>query len=101
VWAQLIKVQVKAGTDLTALTDLLKAAEQPESGLVRELVMHDQDNPDSVYVLAMFESEEKARERERDPRRAEGQQRVQAFLAGALAGPPEFVDLVVTTEWAP
>jgi len=49
----------------------------------------------------MFESEEKARERERDPRRAEGQQDVRAFLADALAAPPEFIDLIVATDWVP
>jgi hypothetical protein len=101
MWAQLIKVRVKPGTDLAALTDVLKAAEQPGSGLLREMFMHDQHDPDSVYVLAMFESEEKARERERDPRRAEGQREIQAFLADALAGPPEFVDLTVATDWVP
>jgi hypothetical protein len=101
VWAQLIKARVKPGTDLSAMTDVLMAAEQPDSGLVREMFMHDQNDPGSVYVLAMFESEEKARERERDPRRAAGQQDIQAFLADALAGPPEFIDLTVTTDWVP
>lgn len=101
MWAQLIKVRVKPGTDLSALTDVLKAAEQPGSGLLREMFMHDQNDPDSVYVLAMFESEEKARERERDPRRADSQQDVQAFLADVLVAPPEFVDLTVATDWVP
>jgi hypothetical protein len=101
VWAQLIKVRVKPGIDLSALTEVLKAAEQPGSGLLREMFMHDQNDPDSVYVLAVFESEEKARERERDPRRVQGQQDVQAFLANALAGPPEFIDLTVATDWVP
>lgn len=101
MWAQLIKAQVKPGTDLATLADVLKAAEQAGSGLRREMFMHDQNEPDTVYVLAMFESEEKARERERDPRRAAGQQAVQAFLGGVLAGPPEFIDLVVDTDWMP
>ena len=101
MWAQLIKAKVKPGTDLSALTDVLKAAEQPESGLLREMFMHDQDDPSSVYVLAIFESEEKAREREQDPRRAEGQQATQEFLGQVLAAPPEFINLTITTEWVP
>ena len=101
MWAQLIKAQVKPGTDLSTLADVLKAAEQPDSGLRREMFMHDQNDPDKVYVLAMFESEEKARERERDPRRADGQQAVQAFLGGVLAAPPEFIDMTVDTDWVP
>ncbi len=101
MWVQLIKAKVKPGTDLSALTDVLQAAEQPESGLLREIFMHDQKDPTSVYVLAIFENEEKAREREQDPRRTEGQQAIQAFLANALAAPPEFIDLSVTTDWVP
>ena len=101
MWAQLIKVQLKPGSDLSALADVLKAAEQPGSGLVRELFMHDQGDVDSAYVLAVFESEEKAREREQDPRRTEGQQAIQDMMAKVLAGPPEFTDLVVTADWVP
>lgn len=101
MWVQLIKAQVKPGTDLSALTDVLKAAEQPDSGLLREMFMHDQDDPTSIYVLAVFENEEKARVREQDPRRAEGQKAVQAFLSDALAAPPEFIGLSVTTDWVP
>ena len=80
MWAQLIKVQLKPGSDLSALADVLKAAEQPGSGLVRELFMHDENDLDSAYILAVFESEEKAREREQDPRRAEGQQAIQELM---------------------
>jgi hypothetical protein len=101
VWAQLIKVQLKPGSDLSALTDVLKAAEQPGSGLVRELFMHVENDPDSAYILAMFESEEKARDREQDPRRAEGQRAIQELMAKMLATPPEFTDLTVTADWAP
>ena len=101
MWAQLIKAKLKPGTDLAALAEVLKAAEQPNSGLLRELFMHDQNDPDTAYVLAMFESEDKAREREQDPRRAEGQRAIQAFMGDVLAAPPEFIDLVVTGDWVP
>jgi hypothetical protein len=43
----------------------------------------------------VFESEEKARAREQDPRRQEGLKPVQALMADLLEGPPEFVDLIV------
>jgi hypothetical protein len=64
MWAQLIKAQSEPGTDLSALADVLKAAEQPGSALLRELFMLDQSNPDLAYILAVFESEEQARARE-------------------------------------
>lgn len=101
MWAQLIKIQLKPGADLSALADVLKAAEQPGSGLLRELFMQEQNDPDSVCILSVFESEEKAREREKDPRRAEGQKAIQELMAKVLAAPPEFTDLTVTEDWVP
>ncbi|HZU12076.1 MAG TPA: hypothetical protein VFB58_04485 [Chloroflexota bacterium] len=62
------------------------------------LVMRDQRDPDAIYVLSVFESEEKARAPEQDPRRAEGLQKLNALMAEVLAGPPEFVDLEVLDE---
>jgi hypothetical protein len=47
----------------------------------------------------VFESEEKAREREQDPRRQEQLQTVRAMMEDIYAGPPEFVDLTVAEEW--
>jgi len=101
MWAQLIKVRLQPGADLTAMADLLKRYEQEDSGLVRELFMHEDGDPGSAYILALFESEEKAREREQDPRRSAGQQATQEVMAQALAGPPEFTDLTVVAEWIP
>ena len=75
MWAQLIKVRVQPGFDMTAMAEVLERFEQPGSGLLRELFMQDTKDADSAYVLALFESEEKARDREHDPRRAEGQRR--------------------------
>ena len=65
MWAQLIKVRLKPGKDLAVAAAQLKAAEQPGSGLVREIIMHDQKDPGQAYILAVFESEETARARER------------------------------------
>ena len=100
MWAQLIKVRLKPGKDLAVAAAQLRAAEQPDSGLVREMFMRDQKDPDQAYILAVFESEEKARAREQDPRRQEGLQAMQATMADILAGAPEFSDLTVTEEWA-
>jgi len=95
MWAQLITTTLKPGHegDLQNLVDQLRATEQKGSGLVRSMAMRDQKDPSRVYMLVVFESEEKARERENDPRRA-----ARATMAEIFAGPPEFVDLVVVDE---
>ena len=46
----------------------------------------------------MFDSEEKARAREQDPRRQQGLERIRAAMGGVLDGPPEFFDLNVLRE---
>ena len=97
MWAQLIKVPVKPGKDVAGLSQALRDAEQPGSGLVRRLTMRDQKDPHTLYTMIVVESEEKARARERDPRR-EGLQGLQARLADALEGPPEFIDLEIVDE---
>ena len=55
----------------------MRTFEQPESGLLRTTVMQDQKDPARVFVLVVFESEEKARARETDPLRQEGVQILQ------------------------
>ncbi len=100
MWAQLMKYQLQEGKDVAALNEQLRAAEQPDSGLLRTIVMRDQKDPSQAYTLVLFESEEKARAREQDPRRQEGLKVARALLAETLAGPPEFTDLIVTEEWA-
>lgn len=100
MWAQLMKVQSKPDRDaeLQALFEQLRAVEQPESGLVRTTVMRSQHDPEVVYVLVVFESEEKARAREQDPRRQEGMKAIQASMAQVMDGPPEFIDLDVMRD---
>jgi len=49
-------------------------------------------------MLVVFESEEKARARESDPRRAEGTKIVRQLMQDLFEGPPEFVDLIVESE---
>lgn len=102
MWAQLIKTRLKPGKEeeLERLYQQLQATEQPGSGLVRSTAMRDQKDPSSVYMMIVFESEEKARAREQDPRRQEGLQDVRATMAEIFEGPPEFVDLNVVEEIA-
>ncbi len=97
--AQLITMRLKPGTGTAGLDNQLRAAEQPGSGLVRTLVMHDRTDPSQVYALAVFESEDKARAREQDPRRQEQLRGARAMMAGIFDGPPQFTDLTVTDEW--
>jgi hypothetical protein len=99
MWAQLMSFRVQPGKDMVGLREQLQAVEQPDSGLLRTIVMQDQKDPDQFYTLVVFESEEKARAREGDPRREEGLQVFRAMLAERLAGPPEFSDLAVVEEW--
>ena len=99
MWAQLMSFRLKPGKNTAGLREQLQAVEQPDSGLLRTLIMQDQKDPDQFCTLVVFESEEKARARERDPRRQEGLQVLRAMLADRLAGPPEFTDLAVAEEW--
>ena len=100
MWAQLMKIRVKPETEqaLAGVFEQLQALEQPGSGLLRTMAMRDQSDPSQVYVLVVFESEEKARAREQDPRRLEGLKPAQAALAEILDGPREFVDLTVVQD---
>jgi quinol monooxygenase YgiN len=100
MWAQLITTRLKPGReeDLPRLVEQLRAVEQPGSGLLRSTAMRDQNDPSRVYMMVVFESEEKARARENDPRRQEGLQVARATMAEIFDGTPEFVDLTVVDE---
>ena len=91
--------RLKPGEDTAGLREQLQAVEQPDSGLLRTMIMQDQTDPDQYCTLVVFDSEEKARARERDPRRQEGLEVLRAMLADRLAGPPEFTDLAVVEDW--
>jgi hypothetical protein len=99
MWAQLIKTRVKPDKDHSELSEQIRAAEQPGSGLVRTLLMHDQQDPLQMYALVIFESEEQARARERDPRRKERLEGARVMQADIYDGPPEFINLDVLEEW--
>lgn len=101
MWIQLIKARLKSGHEagLTAILDHLKAIEMPDSGLVRTVTSRSTTDPNAVYVIVTFESEEKAREREQDPRRREGLEVLRRLMGETFDGPPEFVELDVVGEY--
>ena len=100
MWAQLITMQLKPGQDegLATVIEQLRAAEQPNSGLVRSLALRDQADPQRVSFLVVFESEEKARARESDEQRQSGLDAARATMAEIFDGAPEFTDFVVVAE---
>jgi quinol monooxygenase YgiN len=100
MWAQLITTRLKPGReqDLPKLFEQLRAVEQPGSGLLRSTAMRDQNDPSQVYMLILFESEEKARAREQDQVRQEGLKAARATMAEIFDGTPEFVDLTVVND---
>jgi quinol monooxygenase YgiN len=100
MWAQLITIRFKAGKEagLTEMIDQLQAAQQPDSGLLRHIAMQDQNDPSRFLMLALFESEDKARARENDPRREEGLKAMRATMMENIDGAPEFTNLNVLSE---
>lgn len=103
MWAQLSSIRVKEGqVDAVGMAmERLRTFEQPDSGLLRTTVMQDQNDPTHVFVLVVFDSEEKARAREADPRREEGVQALRKDLTEVLAGAPEYTDLTVLADLVP
>jgi quinol monooxygenase YgiN len=100
MWAQLQKVRTKPEreAELLAVFEQLQAIEQADSGLLRTTVMRSQADPTLLFVLVLFDSEEKARAREQDPRRQQGLELIRAAMGDLLDGPPEFFDLNVVRE---
>ena len=100
MWAQLITARLKPGQDkeLDSLIEMLRATEQPGSGLLRSTAMRDQKDPSRLYMFVMFESEEAARKREQDSRREAGLTEARALMAQIFEGSPEFVDLAVVAD---
>jgi len=100
MWAQLISMRLKAGKegDLPRLYEQLRAAEQSDTGLLRTMALRDDKDPRRIYNIVFFESEDKARQRERDPRREENLKAARATMAEIFEGPPEFVDLTVIED---
>ena len=103
MWAQLMTMRLRSGKEdeLPKLFEQVRAIEQADTGLLRSTAMRDQNDQGRILILNVFESEERARERERDPRREQGMQDVRATMAEIFDGPPEFIDLTVITERSP
>jgi heme-degrading monooxygenase HmoA len=89
---QRVSTHPEREAEVLEIFEQLRAIEQEDSGLLQTLVMRNQEDPTEVVVVVVFESEEKARAREQDPRRAEPLQRVRAAMGDVVNGPPEFVD---------
>lgn len=102
MWAQLIKMRAKPGReqDLMEVHERIQSLEEPGSGLLRTTVGWDQKDPQVSYVMVVFESEEKARAREQDPRRQDAMTAITSSMADVLEGPPEFVDITVVQDVA-
>jgi len=100
MWAQLIKMRLKAGSeaDLPSLFEQFQEFEQTGSGLIRTTLMRAQNDPSEFYVMVVFESEEHARARENDPVRQEAMKPAQQMMAEIFEGQPEFVDLTVVAD---
>jgi quinol monooxygenase YgiN len=97
MWAQLITMSLTPGheQDLESMFGQLQASEQADSGLLRTITMRDQADPNRIHTLVIFESEEKARARESDPRRGEAMAAVRALMTEMFDGAPEFTNLEV------
>jgi hypothetical protein len=98
MWAQLITMRLTPGNGTAGPGNQLRAAEQPGPGLVRALVRPDPTDPGQVHALVVFESEDKARAREQDPRRQQRRHAARALMAGIFGGPPEFTGRRVAEE---
>jgi heme-degrading monooxygenase HmoA len=94
MWAQVQRVKTSPESDAEVLEvfDQLRAIEQEDSGLLQTLVLRSQADPADVFVVVVFESEEKARAREVDPRRQEPLERIRGAMGNLLDGAPEFFD---------
>ena len=103
MWAQMITTRLKPGreNDLPKLIAQLKATEQPGSGLLHSTATRDTKDPNRVIMFVVFESEEKARERENDARRQQGLEAARATMAEIFEGAPEFTDLTVIEDFVP
>jgi hypothetical protein len=98
MWAQLVKVRTKDG----AAEQFQKISQQWEeqvgrgtdSGWTRSLYLRDAANPNEWYELVYFESEEKARANERNPKHQE----LLGQMLPLLDGQPEYFDLTPVQE---
>ena len=105
MWAQLQKVSSRPEkeAELLDVFEQLNAIEQADSGLLKTMVMRSQADPTLMFVLVVFDSEEKARTFAvaTAGRRlaSDDRHRARAWGMGdVLDGPPEFFDLDVLRD---
>ena len=99
MWAQLIKARIKPGRedDARQVADEFQAHVRATGiGPTHVLTMQNQKDPQEQYTLAIFESEEKARENESNPQSAE---LIRKFWE-VYEGQPEYTDLDPFSEWS-
>jgi hypothetical protein len=95
-FVQLVKFRSKPGTDFAALDRkwIEEVGRSPESGWERSMSFRSSSDPNEVYEIVWFESEEKARASEKSAKH-------QALLEEMMAiteGEPTFVDLSPQSE---
>ena len=98
MWAQLVKARVKEGS-LEKLQELGHQWEEQvgrgtDSGWERIFVLRNANDPNEVYQLVYFESEDKARANERSSQHQE----IVSQLSALMDGEPEYVDLIPMEE---
>jgi len=102
MWAQIIKTQLKTGrdSDYVDLMNHFKSAEKPNSGLLHSFAARDQKDQNSVYMIVIFESEEKARIREGDAERQANLEPARQIMGEIFDGPVEFLDLDIVATYS-
>jgi len=66
---QRVRTSPEREAELLQVFGQLRAIEQEDSGLLQTLVLRSETDPTEVFVVVVFESEEKARARGADSRR--------------------------------
>jgi quinol monooxygenase YgiN len=95
----MIKARIQPGKESEAEAIAQEFEDQSRRegiGPVRVHVFANQSDPLERYTLAIFESEEKAREAENNPKQAE---LIKKFW-GVYEANPEYADLVPVIEWS-
>ena len=96
MWAQIVKARVTPDgkKQMRQLVDETDGPQNEREGWLRTIVMEDQDNPELVYTLVLFENEDIARRGEQSPDVEALTRRLQQIMQGT----PEFINLNVLTE---
>jgi hypothetical protein len=99
MWAQLVKFKLADGVTEEKMAEVGRRWEDEvgrgtDSGWQRNVTLQDQNDPTIIYQLVYFESEEKARANEQNPKHLA----LLEELSRLLGSEPEFVDLIPVEE---